>query len=230
MIIFIQARFNSRRLPGKVLKKIQGKTLLGWILHRLSRLNFDIPIAILTSHEKSDDPIVDFCISENIKYYRGDLNNVASRFLNAAIHFNEKEFIRISGDSPLIDPKIVDKAFKISKEVKYDLITNVLNRTYPKGQSIEIIKLKALEKLLSNNLTLSEKEHVTKGFYFQKNKFKIFNFEAGSSNYNSVQLCVDSLDDFQIVNKIIKTSINDKKELLAGWKDLVSIYNELLIK
>ena len=52
-----------------------------------------------------------------------------------------KYFVRINGDSPLIDPKLIDKAIKISKKKKgYDIITNVFPRTFPKGQSVEVIK------------------------------------------------------------------------------------------
>ena len=58
-----------------------------------------------------------------------------------------KYFVRVSGDSPMIDPKLIDKAIKISKKTKgHDIITNVFPRTFPKGQSVEVIKTFTLKK------------------------------------------------------------------------------------
>ena len=67
--------------------------------------------------------------------------------------------MRISGDSPLIDPSIILKGVGLYKSGSYDLITNIFPRSYPVGQSVEIIRTDSLGNILSNNLTLSEKEH-----------------------------------------------------------------------
>ena len=44
MVIFIQARINSKRLPGKVLMEIEGKSILGWIIERIKKsdINFQL--------------------------------------------------------------------------------------------------------------------------------------------------------------------------------------------
>ena len=74
---------------------------------------------------------------------------MASRLYETAKANKAKFFVRISGDSPLIDPKIIDKAIKIShKQGKYDIITNVFPRTFPKGQSVEVIKTSILKSIL----------------------------------------------------------------------------------
>ena len=85
--------------------------------------------------------------------------------------------MRISADSPLIDPVIIDKAIKIfnSQKKKYDIITNVFPRSYPKGQSVEIIKTAKLRYFLSK-FNKEQKEHVTKYFYKNYKNFMIKNF------------------------------------------------------
>ena len=98
---------------------------------------------------------------------------MASRLYETAKANKAKFFVRISGDSPLIDPKIIDKAIKIShKQGKYDIITNVFPRTFPKGQSVEVIKTSILKKY-SKNFSKADKEHVTKYFYKNSNKFRV---------------------------------------------------------
>ena len=227
MIIFIQARYNSKRLYGKVLKKIYDKTLLGWIIDRLNKSNLGIAIAVLTSDRNSDEPIARYCCENKIKFFRGDLNNVAWRFVEAARFFKQDEFVRISGDSPLFDPEILKKALSISNSSFYDVVSNVKKRTFPKGQSVEIIKLKSLERLLDNGLNEDEKEHVTKGFYSREGEYKIINFESNKPMYSDLQLSVDNLDDFKLVNKIISKAINKEKQLCLGWEDLSEMYFKL---
>ena len=78
--------------------------------------------------------------------------------------------MRISGDSPLLDFRLINKMYKFCYLNRYDLITNLKPRTYPKGQSIEIIKSNFyLEnyKFITNNY---DKEHVTSYLYRKKVK------------------------------------------------------------
>ena len=197
MIIFIQARYTSRRLCGKVLKKILNRPLLSWMIDRIKNSNMKLPIAVLTSVNKSDDLIEKYCKETSTKFFRGDLNNVASRFIAAGDFFNEDKFIRLCGDSPLIDPQIIKEAIKISIEnPQFDLITNIQKRTFPKGQSVEIINIKSLKRLYQHDLSEDEQEHVTLGFYNRSNEFKILNFESENAEFQNIQLSVDTKDDF----------------------------------
>ena len=52
-------------------------------------------------------------------------------------------------------------------------------RTYPKGQSIEVLLSKTFLKL--NNLKLNDfdKEHITNYYYSNPKSFKIVNFTSG---------------------------------------------------
>ena len=97
---------------------------------------------------KSDDLIYKFCINNNFNCFRGSLNNVIKRTIDACKEYKSSHFIRICADSPIIDSKIIEKAIRISKDVDADIITNTFPRTFPKGQSVELIKLSSLENLL----------------------------------------------------------------------------------
>ena len=94
----------------------------------------------------------------------------------------EKIFLRISGDSPLIDYRIINKSINIFKKNKnFDLITNIFPRTFPSGQSVEIIKTNLLGKNLKFFSKL-DKEHVTRYFYRNFLRFKIKNFKNKIKN------------------------------------------------
>jgi len=224
MFILVQARINSLRLPGKVLKNCAGKPILKWTIERLKRTKHNTKTVLITSKNESDDPIIDFCKNERISYFRGPLDNVAQRYIEAAEYFECKNFIRISGDSPLIDPNLVDRAISMNKKHDYDLISNILKRTFPKGQSVEIISLKALKKLVKNKLSSQEREHVTLGFYNRQSNFKIFDFSNKDSNYSEVQLSIDTQEDFFEIENLFKTN---KQTMTLGWEELAKIKNDL---
>ena len=220
MFILVQARLNSKRLPGKVLKYCAGKPVIKWTIERLKRTKYDTKVVIITSKKNSDNPIEDYCKEENITYFRGPLENVAQRYIEAAEYFGCKSFMRISADSPLIDPNLVDKGISISKENDYDLISNILTRTFPKGQSIEIISLRALQRLVKNKLSPQEKEHVTLGFYNNKNDFKILDFSNLNYNYSKVQLSIDTVQDFSEIESLLRSN---KQAINLDWKELANI-------
>ncbi len=204
IFIFVQARMNSTRLPGKVLFKIKNKTILQHVISRLKKINFKKSIIVLCSTSKKDDKIVNHCKKNRIKYFRGSLNNVYKRFCDAVTFYKCQYFIRITADSPLIDPTIVDKCIrKLRKDKYYDIITNCMEKTFPKGQSVEIINSNIFVQNYKNIKNNEHKEHIFKYFYINKKKFKIFNIKSRKKlRYKS--LALDTIKDFYFIkNKIL---------------------------
>ena len=147
MICIIQARASSRRLPNKVLIKIFGKTVLERVIKSVKRSKKITKIIVATSTDKKDNNIVKICNKLNISYFRGSLGNVAKRFSDLVMSMKCSSFIRISADSPLVDYKLINKCVLKFFTGKYDIVTNVHPRTFPKGQSIEIINMKQRAKI-----------------------------------------------------------------------------------
>ena len=88
VLAIIQARLGSTRLPGKVLYKIEGLTVLEFMYERVMRSKFIDKIIIATSLNSIDDPIEELCLDKNIEFYRGSENDVLERFYKAALKFN----------------------------------------------------------------------------------------------------------------------------------------------
>ena len=121
MILFIiQARMSSKRLPGKVLAKIKDQTtILDLILRRLKKLSyFKKKYIIATSNQSTDIPLIEYCKKKKINYYAGSLENVALRFFQIIKNKKISFFIRINGDSPFIDPTIINKILIFAKKKK----------------------------------------------------------------------------------------------------------------
>ena len=162
--IFVQARYNSSRLRGKVLKKINKKPLLLFLIDRLKKIK-NSRIVVLTSTIKSDDKIVKLCKKNSIEFFRGSHLNVYQRYCDALKYYKAPFFVRICGDSPLQNQKMIIKMINLYKKKNFKIISNVFSRTFPIGMSIEIIQSQFfLEKkkfITNKNL----KEHITSYFY-----------------------------------------------------------------
>src|SRR4051812_15484060 len=108
VVAVIQARMGSSRLPGKVLMPVAGKPLLWHILHRLRRCRTLDSVAIATSTDPRDDALQQFCAEQGVTCIRGSLHNVLERYRLAAEATGAETLLRVTGDSPLIDPGLID--------------------------------------------------------------------------------------------------------------------------
>jgi spore coat polysaccharide biosynthesis protein SpsF (cytidylyltransferase family) len=111
------------------------------------------------SFEPSDDPIAAYCGARDTECARGPLLDVAVRMLVAAQDARLDAFVRVNGDSPLLDQALVGRGAELMRLSGADLVTNVRPRTFPPGQSVEVVRTDALAG------ALSDAEHVTGPLY-----------------------------------------------------------------
>ena len=220
MLAVIQSRFNSQRLPGKALKMLGKKNLLERTINRLKQSEKITTVVVATSTEKTDNPIAEHAEEIGTKIYRGDLEDVSTRLLNAAKSMGSDSFVRISGDSPFIDWRLVDQAIDLHNISEADLVSNIFPRTYPKGQSVEIITTASLAKLCKSDRAKEEKEHVTPYFYKNYNKFCIVSFTSGHNHSNSIH-CIDDQTDFETAQKVVNDLTRDD----LSWKELEILFS-----
>lgn len=202
--ILIQARYNSKRLPGKVCLKILDKELLLHVYKNCKKSCLK-RIYVITSENKSDKPIIDLCKKNKIRYFKGSLKNVYLRYVQAIKKFKLDGFVRITGDSPLIDYKIIDKSIKKFLLEKPDIVTNVFPRSFPIGQSVEVIDSKILVNNFKNILKKDEKEHITTYFYKNNKDFKIINLK-NKRNESKKNLSINTKKDFFKIENIMKSN------------------------
>jgi spore coat polysaccharide biosynthesis protein SpsF (cytidylyltransferase family) len=206
MVILIYARLSSKRLPNKVLCKINSKPLLSIVIDRIKKISsYKIPIIVISSKHDSDNKLENYCINKKINFFRGDLGNVFNRTLQCSKIYNFKSFIRVCADRPFFDVRLMDKMIKKFKEKRYEIVTNQFPRTYPKGLACEISDINIFRKLNQKKLNHSDKEHIFNFFYRNSKNYNIFNFSLKNSK--------------KIRN--IDYSLNNKKDLLKIRK----IYN-----
>lgn len=214
------------RLPGKALMMLNGKTVIETIVERLTQVLDLDDIVIATSVEDTDNPIVEFAHNKGFNIYRGSLENVAERFYLAAKKQDWDYAIRINGDNVFVDIKLLQQMIDVAKNNNYDFLSNVKDRTYPKGMSIEIVNLNYYKNLLEIiNSSERYKEHVTLYLYENENIKHYYFYNTKLPEAAGIQLALDTKEDFERTKKIMsKFAENHTKYNL---KDIFDIYKKL---
>ena len=205
VVAIIQARQGSTRLPGKVMKEVLGKPLLGYLIERAKRAKLLNKIVVATTRLKEDDAIAKFCESHSIPCYRGDVEDVLGRFLGAAQDYSADVIVRLTGDCPLLDPNVIDKVVATYLQLypKIDYVSNTLERTYPRGLDTEVFSLESLKIADREATTETEREHVTSFIYGHPERFKLSSVK-GEGDTSRFRWTVDTPDDFRLIETLLK--------------------------
>ena len=221
VLAIVQARYFASRLPGKVLKKINNKTVLEILIKRLLKSKKISKVIIACSSNKMDKEIIKIENKFKIDYFVGSEKNVLKRYYLAAKKFKFNNICRITADCPLIDANIVDLVIKNFFEKKVDYASNAIPPSFPDGLDVEIFNFKSLSKAYKNAKSDHDKEHVNPYMKRDKNisKFNLRNKE----NLSWLRVTLDEQRDFELIKKILE---NFKKKPFFNLKDLMKYYNK----
>lgn len=211
VIAIVQARMGSTRLPGKVLSDLAGAPMLQRQLERVQRATTLDQIVVATSGDSSDDPIAELCAKLGVPVFRGDLNDVLSRFAGAITEFDPEIVVRITADCPLLSPSVIDSVVSAFKEEDVDYLSNTLQPTFPDGVDVEVVRADVLLDLSATSTDLAEREHVTLGVYRQPEKYAVANF-AGDVDLSDLRWTVDNPGDFEFVQWVYQQLMPDNPQ------------------
>ncbi len=224
---------TSTRLPGKIFKEINRKSLLAYHIERLQKTGFDICIATTTNSD--DDVVCEYANNNNIKLYRGSEHNVLSRFYEAALKYKFDIIVRVTSDCPLIDPHLirnaVEKYLQFNNQNMY--ISNGIERTFARGFDFEIFSFKALEDAYKNASDESDIEHVTPYIWKNKSGLIQFYYVKQSENHSNFRITVDTQEDFNLIKELIEKynadnlSYNEIESILINHSELVKINSHI---
>ena len=166
--IIIQCRVGSKRLPNKILLKINNKYLIEFMIKNLKRLGKNYEIIICAPDTKKDKIFKKISNKLGIKYYFGSEKNVLQRYYFAAKKFNAETIIRLTSDCPLIDINLIKKITNLYEQNNYDYVSNVNPPTFPDGMDVEVFNFKTLKSIYKAT-DKDDKEHVTKLIRYSNN-------------------------------------------------------------
>ncbi|EMN12985.1 glycosyltransferase family protein [Leptospira borgpetersenii] len=218
--ILIQARMGSTRLPGKIALPFGDTTILGFMLERLKFSKFQENVVVLTTEENIDDKTEEIAKKNGVSVFRGSANDLIQRYLDAAKTYNIDIIVRLTGDCPLIDSKILDLMVDLFlyNQGRIEFLTNCFQRTFARGMDIEIFTLSLLEKLDSICRLPYEREHIVPYVEENTEKFKFFEYpnERDDSKY---RLTIDTIEDYETLKSCISYFLS--KEF--SYVDLIEV-------
>lgn len=201
IVAILQARMTSSRLPGKVLKPLLNEPMLARQIERIQRCQTLDKFIVATSEDQSDNPIVDLCAKLGIHCFRGSLNDVLDRYYQAASAYDADHVVRLTGDCPLTDPKVIDNVVRLHLSSKTDYTSTCIQQTLPDGLDVQITTMDALKVAWENAKLPSEREHVTLYLRNHIERFVYANY-CHSVDLSEKRWTVDEQEDFELVNRI----------------------------
>ena len=203
------------------MRLINNTPLIELLIKRLSKSRELDDIIIATTTNPEDNKLAIHIKNIGFKCYRGSVDNVLSRYVNAGKKYGAKIIVRITGDCPLIDPKIVDDCIINFKKKNIDHYSNIFPPTFPDGLDVEVFNINTLIKIQESKLSKDDKEHVTK-FILENDKFKKKNL-INKKNLSYLRWTVDEKKDFQVINNIFD---NFKPNIHFSWKEILNLYKK----
>lgn len=233
VVVFVQARLGSSRLPGKVLYPVLGRPLLLHHLPRIKRANTVDEVVVITTVNPTDDQIAALCERNKISCYRGSELDLLDRHYQAAKVFNADFVVKIPADSLLTDPAIVDRVIGLwlKNPSLYDYVSNYHPPTFPDGLDVEGCPFSVLETAWKEAKKPHEREHTFPFIWDQPDRFRIGNVLNPRGNmFMTHRWTLDYEEDFQFVKTVFEYFKNkphfttdDVLELLKARPDIAEL-------
>lgn len=219
VVAIIQARMGSERLPGKVLLDIRGQTMLERVVRRVQRAQRIEKVVVATTTSPADDPVAAVAASLGASVTRGSEEDVLDRFHQAAEEAGAATIVRVSADSPLVDPEVIDMVVDAYMSSDADYASNKLEPSFPLGLDVEAFSREALEKVWKSARESYERSHVTLGIYAEPSEFKLVPVTTTPDRHDW-RWTVDTEEDLRFVREIFfrLAGSND-----FSWRDVVEL-------
>ncbi|MBI4349111.1 MAG: glycosyltransferase family protein [Elusimicrobia bacterium] len=219
IVAVVQARMSSKRLPGKVLQPIEGKSMIWHVLKRAAAARSVSGVILATSTAGEDRGLRSVARDAGADCFFGDLEDVLDRFYHAAEHAGAEAAVRITGDCPLLDPEIVDACVDLFLKRGADYASNAIERTYPDGLDVEVVSMGALERAWKEAELASEREHVLPYVWKHPELFKLAHLKQ-AQDQSAMRWTVDSPADLEFVRAIYAEL---KPKLAFGMHEVLSV-------
>jgi spore coat polysaccharide biosynthesis protein SpsF len=226
LLVIVQARTGSSRLPGKVLLPIAGKPLLQRMLERVRAVEIPFRLIVATTTHFSDNPVRKLCARLGVKCYSGHPTDLLDRHYQAAKLESADAVAKIPSDCPLIDPAIIDRVlgFFLQQSDRYDFVSNLHPATYPDGNDVEVMHFSALETAWREAKKPFEREHTTPFLWEQPQRFRIGNvtWETGLNYSMTHRWTIDYPEDYNFLKAVFEELWSEENPIFH-LQDILSL-------
>lgn len=197
--------------------------MLARVVHRTRCAALQDEVVVATTSLPVDDAIVIECEHLGIFVERGSELDILDRYYQTAKRYQADVVIRITADCPLIEPEIIDWAVRVFLEddVLDFVSTRLLPRTFPRGQEVDVMSFRTLERAWREDDNLEWREHVTPYIYNHPEKFRIQGV-THSEDYSWMRWTVDTIEDLTFVRRIYEHFGRD----CFSWREVLALLKQ----
>lgn len=208
IVVVVQARTGSTRLPNKVLLPLSGRPLLQRMVERITSAHSSFDLVVATTKDRSDDPIRDLCAKIGIHCHSGHPTDLLDRHYWAAEELGAEVVVKIPSDCPLIDPAVIDRVIGhfLQNAGMYDFVSNLHPASYPDGNDVEVIPMATLMAAWREATKQYEREHTTPFIWDRPTDFRIGNvqWETGWDYSMTHRWTIDYPEDYLFVSAVYR--------------------------
>ncbi|HYX27453.1 MAG TPA: glycosyltransferase family protein [Pyrinomonadaceae bacterium] len=181
VVMILQARMGSTRLPGKSLLPLAGQPLVSRVIERVKRSKLVDQFVLATTGKPEDDPLSALASQAGIASFRGSENDLVDRYYQAAKKFSADLIVRVPADNPVPEAAEIDRIIKYHIESQNDFSSNypdVFDNGYPDGIGAEVFGFAALHKVWETSNDPRNREHPHTNFYEHPDLFRLGTIEC----------------------------------------------------
>jgi spore coat polysaccharide biosynthesis protein SpsF len=205
VLVVVQARMSSTRMPGKILRPLAGKPLLVRMLERVQSAVTPFELRVATTTEPADDPVLDVAAQAGVQAVRGHPTDLLHRHVQAARQVDADAVVKIPSDCPLIDPAVIDRVLgAYLDDPTVDYVSNLHPATWPDGYDVEVMSRQAIETAFREATRPHEREHTTPFLWDRPERFRIRNVTWERDLQMTHRLTIDYPEDYELIKNVFE--------------------------
>lgn len=218
-----QARMGSTRLPGKVMKDLGGRPVLDWVVEAARQAPGVDEVIVATSILPQDDVIAEWAKRKGVAVFRGSETDVLSRYLGAAHQTNADVLVRLTGDCPFLDPKVIGEVIALRSMKNAAYATNTDPPTYPDGLDVEVFTRDALECANREAVRGTDRDCVTRFIVRNRHRFSAANLVCPLPDLVRERWVLDSPEDYEFCKAVAAKIPSDRP---ASYLDILHVLTD----
>lgn len=230
-VAIIQARLSSSRLPGKVMMELGGLPVIAWCVRAAQAIAGVDAVTVATSVDASDDVLAQWCEAQQVACTRGPLEDVLSRFAQAARAGGADYVLRLTADCPLLDAQVCGEVLQLLKHTRCDYVSNAVPRQWPDGTDCEAFTAEALYAAEREAAMPDLREHVTPFIRNHRQRFQVRSLPCPLPGLGTERWTLDYPEDLAFLREVVKhlpagraPSYLEVLEVLARYPELRALY------
>lgn len=218
IILIIQARMGSTRLPGKILRPLGTSVVLDYVVQRCRQDKRIADVIVATSMLEQDDPIREWCREHDVTCFSGSEEDVLSRYYDCAASYSPDYVIRVTSDCPFIDHEVISGIIGTMERQPSDIVLS--SGELSRGLWSEIVSFEALARMHRIGQLPRHREHVTYYAYEFPEQFHAVTYQVPQSLLHpELRITLDTPEDYELLQEIANHFQGD---LLVSSQEIVT--------